>query len=124
MDERAVVVKARQMGKSVTQLRSITDDPAVRAILVELGWTPPGAQAPTRPVLVPAVCPSCEGVHMTGWQPIETAPKNGTAVLGWDKDEGHYVTWCSEGSWGQSVDDCVYLQFPTHWRPLPPPPEV
>jgi hypothetical protein len=59
-----------------------------------------------------------------GWQPIETAPKNGTAVLGWDKDEGHYVTWCSEGSWGQSVDDCVYLQFPTHWRPLPPPPEV
>jgi hypothetical protein len=59
-----------------------------------------------------------------GWQPIETAPKDGTAVLGWDKDEGSDVMHFREGLWMQRVDDACWVRTPTHWRPLPPPPEV
>lgn len=79
---------------------------------------------------------------MSEWQPIETAPKDGTTILvrgrptdlvmggdtlvkfhklgtytaAWDEIDS---TFClSGGSWlGPFVS-------PTHWMPLPPPPEV
>lgn len=59
-----------------------------------------------------------------GWQPIETAPKDGTKILAWSGfwDKHHHVrwnqgenAWC-EGSWCfGSVPDMV-------WMPLPAPP--
>lgn len=73
---------------------------------------------------------------MSEWQPIETAPRDGTKVLlivvgyepavgayyerGWDyQEEGdfvqeaHYTEWCeTTGPWE-----------PTHWMPLPAPPK-
>ena len=71
-----------------------------------------------------------KGVEMT-WQPIETAPKDGSVFLGY---------------WLGKMRDCSALQredgviwtfgafsfheemrkgnIPTHWMPLPPPPEV
>lgn len=70
-------------------------------------------------------------VERMGWQPIETAPKDGTAVLLYAAvpprmavpivmpgffDEMDDV-WCS-------TLDTVDSPFvdPTHWQPLPPPP--
>jgi hypothetical protein len=64
-----------------------------------------------------------------GWQPIETAPMDGTAILlftGGGVIEGHWIyrEWqqcaisCSYDGAGGPVFECV----PTHWMPLPPPP--
>lgn len=71
------------------------------------------------------------------WQPIETAPKGGTRILawayrrGWEASSGaivvcawHGTRWgimgaiCDKG-WADIKDECT----PTHWMPLPPPPQ-
>ena len=71
------------------------------------------------------------------WQPIETAPKDGTLVLLYDGSP-----WPSLGSWRRDyyredlgemwLDDsndeyslgCASLRLnPSHWMPIPPPPE-
>ena len=60
------------------------------------------------------------------WQPIETAPKDGTEVLLCEPLSGGYhfivvgafwrqLDWITGG--GRQVD-------PTHWMPLPAPPEI
>ncbi len=80
------------------------------------------------------------------WQPIETAPKDGTQILGYDAsetylpDEGdkgyieedsgyvHELTrpvmvlWWKQYEWGGSWKLAHYGAFsynPTHWMPLP-----
>lgn len=59
------------------------------------------------------------------WQPIETAPKDGTPVLAWDEGAVCIVTWVS----GDPVDPDGWYDVrrldpaPTHWQPLPPAPE-
>jgi hypothetical protein len=66
------------------------------------------------------------------WQPIETAPRDGTAVLCWPfnysslfegKAEPEIVIgFFSENDWW--CESNVSKTFdPTHWRPLPAPPE-
>jgi len=75
-----------------------------------------------------------------GWQPIETAPKDGTRVLLWVCDFGRWLCVC--GSWdndrhatkpkpywthdnarSNGIRDTRANQ-PTHWMPLPPPPAM
>lgn len=80
------------------------------------------------------------------WQPIETAPKDGTEVLAWREDAGIFLArWTSpeefctsdelealseadaaQEDWfaadfvqGSRLDDGL---VPTHWMPLPDPP--
>lgn len=48
------------------------------------------------------------------WQPIETAPKDGTPVLTWDGAECMVLAYYDDGT-------PDYYQ-PTHWMPLPHPP--
>jgi hypothetical protein len=70
------------------------------------------------------------------WQPIETAPKDGTHVLLWEEYStdpfvGYwlYGKWSAshehvdaEGGWdGATVIDNIQCDV-THWMPLPPPP--
>lgn len=64
------------------------------------------------------------------WRPIETAPKDGTFVLGyaWEcvdvqyNDNGMRVTWFERGSW-QGFPWASQGMKPTHWQPLPAPPK-
>jgi hypothetical protein len=63
-----------------------------------------------------------------GWQPIETAPRDGRWVIVYrPKSDGSYIPsvgpdyWMTEKRlqcWGKSRTDTP----PTHWMPLPPPP--
>lgn len=63
------------------------------------------------------------------WQPIETAPKDGTFVLLFTAC-GCIEGFWSYGEWEQSVCAASYDMAhayiecrPTHWMPLPPPPK-
>ena len=63
---------------------------------------------------------------MSEWRPIETAPRDGTEVLGaWEF--AWTGGWClepviyREGAWIVSWDHDA--AEPTHWMPLPKPPE-
>jgi len=59
------------------------------------------------------------------WRPIETAPKDGTEVLVYCS--GFYVSSFTSGSWydpGAPEFDILGTGLePTHWMPLPAPPE-
>lgn len=57
------------------------------------------------------------------WRPIETAPKDGTKVVVYDEGDVWIAYWYRTspqlfGWW--AIDHGVN---PTHWLPLPPPPE-
>lgn len=64
---------------------------------------------------------------MSEWQPIETAPKDGTLVLTWGDARACFAVsyWCpSDEEWmtdfrGKGNEQIVYA---THWMPLPAPP--
>jgi len=71
------------------------------------------------------------------WQPIETAPKDGTVIDLWDGHYKHRVVnarWANhywmngvpirEKSWGSNDRDGPFCDKPTHWMPLPKPPEA
>ena len=59
-------------------------------------------------------------------QPIETAPKDGTMILGWC---GDLIGWCGMyGQYHHSYGDFVWGDggthyTPTHWIPMPPAPD-
>ena len=65
-----------------------------------------------------------------GWEPIETAPKDGTPVDLWCQGQfrsGRETDcWFSDGKWWQYNDlgqDCRdEVDNATHWRPVPEPP--
>jgi len=69
---------------------------------------------------------------MGEWQPIETAPRDGTEVLifearhsfGYDYAVGKFVLrWDGDtiGGWSNRNSSSAY-NHPTHWQPLPLPP--
>ena len=65
---------------------------------------------------------------MSKWQPIETAPKDGTKILAFDPSLfGICLAIWYQGGWyvsEESQDGSGYEDMPiSHWMPLPPPPE-
>lgn len=74
-----------------------------------------------------------------GWRPIETAPRDGTSVIVasryetrtvvgearflMDEDATYTAWWWANQSPGDYYADMIYPN-PTHWQPLPAPPEV
>ena len=64
------------------------------------------------------------------WQPIETAPNDGTEILLFTVS-GIIQGYFSYGEWEQSVTHATYdmaysviSHHPTHWMPLPAPPKA
>ena len=67
------------------------------------------------------------------WQPIETAPKDGTPIILGFPDmacEGYWMCDPSRNHWGETgwfaSDSDVLFEHPwkpTHWMPLPEPPK-
>lgn len=71
---------------------------------------------------------------MSEWQPIATAPKDGSSFLAYQPKNDLYpeaMAVCSYSPrYGSLNIDWVYghdveyeVDSPTHWRPLPPPPK-
>jgi hypothetical protein len=65
------------------------------------------------------------------WQPIETAPKDGTGVLGWWPLWTAFPVriWWQNNQWRMAedhpatwYDGMPRWHGPTHWMPLPEPP--
>jgi hypothetical protein len=69
---------------------------------------------------------------MSNWQPIETAPKDGTTIVGWSKENGADILFYGmtehddviEEGWLYHFDFQTWPTKPTHWMPLPKPPTV
>lgn len=56
---------------------------------------------------------AAEGVK--GWNPITTAPKDGSEFLGWSKEMGHDLIVRERGEW---VCEWGTPRNPTHWMAL------
>jgi hypothetical protein len=75
---------------------------------------------------------------MSPWQPIETAPKDGTEFVAYCEDDEYWlirwcpndkedaVKWAGRGAWcaGKDVGEQVVVSCLTHWQPLPDPPQA
>lgn len=72
---------------------------------------------------------------MSEWQPIETAPKDGTPLLIFSPDSIKpnvficiWTDWTDEndtvieGNWTDLGNEQEFGATPTHWQPLPDPP--
>lgn len=62
------------------------------------------------------------------WQPIETAPQDGTFVLVWNSHGVNEVYFDEdEDCWCHDIDSGAIFTLrgshPTEWMPLPPPPK-
>jgi len=71
-----------------------------------------------------ALLDECENLRR-GWRPIETAPKDGAFML-CVAESGHVniMQWCVDGYWRSNTKSPVGYWGPTHWRPLPDPPDA
>jgi hypothetical protein len=70
------------------------------------------------------------------WRSIDSAPKDGSAVLLWSslfRTEPKLAQWLEwhdnltdqdRQGWREGVDFGDWLQAATHWMPLPPPPSA
>ena len=81
----------------------------------------------------PLTNPNSKKGHEMEWQPIETAPRDGTYVLlYWPRGdgihetvvEGHFYTARDGDEFWWAVSRLEDRTDPTHWLPLPAPPKV
>lgn len=64
--------------------------------------------------------------HKTAWRPIEEAPKDGTPILAWRYGWRHpkLIVWYGDWhTWMWHGVGARLNEQPTHFQPLPPPPE-
>jgi hypothetical protein len=95
----------------------------------------PGTNAP----LLDELAAALEAAREDGWQPIETAPRDGTRILamirwswsdGTDGEAQDVIYWHARAQFWVCGTPMNYVQVldegvaPTHWRPLPAPPAI
>ena len=56
------------------------------------------------------------------WQPIETAPKDGTEILAYSADVGQMVVFFHADFWREKANFMGLKRAPTNWMTLPKPP--
>lgn len=58
---------------------------------------------------------------MSDWESIESAPKDGTIFLAYDKTNGYYDCWWHKSMYGEEywMDKADTEPNPTHWMTLP-----
>lgn len=68
---------------------------------------------------------------VAAWMPIATAPKDGKRIMVFEGGEAQIVAWRAmhygRMDWGPDDGESVYCEGafrPTHWMPLPAPPEA
>lgn len=100
------------------------DDPSVRPD-IEL-WRQSWLRAlSTQPAPSEQVAAS---VAVPDWQPIETAPRDGTEILAWDGEDRIVTHWCKfRDGFGDPYEGWIHpnigelgpsLAMPTHWQTL------
>lgn len=62
------------------------------------------------------------------WKPIESAPRDGTTILGYwapavEMGSSAIDVTCWLGRWTDPDDVEAHYNDPTHWMPLPAPPQ-
>lgn len=61
---------------------------------------------------------------MSQWQPIETAPKDGSYVILTNGEDVTAGWWRGRGSgWNTGYEALDFTGEPTHWMSMPDPPE-
>lgn len=68
-----------------------------------------------------------ENAGKDAWQPMESAPKDGTGLLGWISSwDAHVVMFWRGDSWATPMKSTgfVIIPQPSHWMPLPTPPTI
>jgi hypothetical protein len=66
---------------------------------------------------------------MSEWRPINTAPKDGTLILAWDGRAALLAYWGRSNAvnpfgWIGGHCHINHIDQPTHWMPLPDPPQI
>lgn len=57
------------------------------------------------------------------WQPIETAPKDGTQILASDGEIVSVIEWIGQDWYDyEAFDSAAFNPTYTYWKPLPEPP--
>ena len=63
--------------------------------------------------------------ELSAWQPIETAPRDGTEILVWNGSERQILWWSDPlNGWTFNDEWEVLEDLLTHWQPLPSPPPI
>lgn len=76
------------------------------------------------------LCDECNGAGIdvkyaqAQWQPIETAPKDVPILAAWASDGGVHIVYWSDSYGGGWIGHYPETIEPTHWMPLPAPPEA
>lgn len=121
------------MSDTLSRIRTtIGDDPkkALKALELVQDWISDQLPIPTRgaTAMLVRISTAINVLANNGWQPIETAPKDGREVLviaGQQSPSGRYFT----AYWDDFHDGWYYraqgfVPKPTHWMPLPPLPQI
>lgn len=103
----------------------IVDGPPAPSIAATSAYDAAARKTGSDPMNEPIGAPAPDASAAGGWQPIETAPKDGRRVLLWSAawhDDPSSGWFGGVRGWYLAYEAGPFKHQPTHWMPLPPPP--